>query len=463
MEKQKNKRNTIAIGIIIFFCALLAIYFGITMYFTNHFYFGSTINCVNVSGKTVEEVDEQMISEVKEYTLELQERGNTKEQIMASDIGLEYKLEGKVKELKDKQNSFAWINFPFDKTDYKIEEVLTLTYDEKLFKECLNKLSCLDSSNIIEPQNPRFKYIDNRYVILDEVSGNKINKDILYNSVINAILKGEKTIDLEASNCYENSQYNSNSQEVIDTRDMLNKYADSQITYTFGEKKEVLDGAIINTWLKTNENLEITFDEKEIRSYLDKLFDNYDTVGKSRDFLTSGGTTIKVSGGDYGWLINRDQEIQDLITIIKGGQTITKEPIYVQTALSHVNNDIGNTYVEINMAKQYLWFYKNGVLLAEGAVVTGNISNNHSTPTGIYKLKYKQKDATLKGEGYSTHVDYWMPFNGGIGLHDASWRSEFGGNIYRTNGSHGCVNAPYYLANKIFDNIESGIPVICYY
>ena len=243
-------------------------------------------------------------------------------------------------------------------------------------------------------------------MIVDEVCGNKINKDILYDRVINAILKGEKTIDLESNNCYENPQYTSTSQEVIDTKDMLNKYTNSKITYTFGDKTEILDGSIINNWLEVNENLEITFDEKKIKSYLDKLSSTYDTVGKTRDFVTSLGTTIKVSGGDYGWSINKNEEVKDLIEIIKDEQTITKEPIYKQTALSHDNNDIGNTYVEINMTKQHLWFYKNGSLVVEGDVVTGNVNNNCSTPTGIYKLKYKQKDATLKGEGYNTHVKF---------------------------------------------------------
>jgi len=461
MEKQKNKRNKIIIGIIVSFFSLIAIYFGATMYFMNHFYFGSTISCINVSGKTVEEVDEQMPSEVDEYILELKERGNANEQIRASDINLKYNSDGKVIELKEKQNPFAWIIGIFDKKDSKLEEVVT--YNEDLLKKSINKLSCVDSKNTIEPKNPSFEYRESGYMIVEEVNGNKINKDILYDMVINAILKGEKTIDLEAKNCYENPQYTSTSQEVIKTKDMLNKYIGTKIIYTFGDKTEHLEGSTINNWLQVKENLEITFDEKNIKSYLDKLSSNYDTVGKTRNFVTSFGKTIKISGGDYGWSINKKEEIQDLIQIIKEGQTITKEPIYMQKALSHENNDIGNTYVEINMTKQHLWFYKNSSLVVEGDVVTGNVSNNCSTPTGIYKLKYRQKDATLKGDNYNTQVGFWMPFNGGIGIHDAIWRYEFGGNIYKSNGSHGCVNAPYNLANKIFDNIESGSPIICYY
>ena len=55
-----------------------------------------------------------------------------------------------------------------------------------------------------------------------------------------------------------------------------------------------------------------------------------------------------------------------------------------------------------------------------------------------------------------------MPFNGNIGIHDAGWRNKFGGNIYLTNGSHGCINSPPNLANTIFNNIDASTPVICY-
>jgi hypothetical protein len=456
VEKQKNKRNKIIIS----FFVVLAIYLGTTIYFKNHFYFGSTISCVNVSGKTVEEVDAQMLTEVEEYTLELNERGNIKEQIRGSDIELNYNSNGKVEELKEKQNLFTWIIGIFDKKNSNVDEVVT--YNEELLQKSLNKLSCLDSNNIIKSKDPSFEYTDGGYMIVEEVCGNEINKDILYDRVISAILKGEKTIDLEANSCYENPQYTTKSQEVIDTKDMLNKYISTEITYTFGDEIEVLDGSIINNWLQVSENLEIIFNKKNIESYLDKLSSNYDTVGKSRDFTTSLGTTIKISGGDYGWSINKKEEIQNLIETIKEGQSITKEPIYTQTATSHGSNDIGNTYVEVNIKEQHLWFYKNGSLVVKGDVVTGNINNNSPTPTGIYKLKYRQKDATLKGENYSTKVSFWMPFNDGIGIHDAIWRYDFGGNIYKFNGSHGCVNAPYDLANKIFDNIESGSAIICY-
>jgi lipoprotein-anchoring transpeptidase ErfK/SrfK len=280
--------------------------------------------------------------------------------------------------------------------------------------------------------------------------------------VSNAILKNETTIDMESINCYIKPQYTSNSQKIIDTKNMLNKYVLSKITYDFGKQKDLLDGSTINKWLTVDENLEVKFDESEVKNYIDVLSNKYNTIGKNRKFVSSSGKTINIGGGDYGWSINRAKETQSLITAIKEGQTIAKEPKYIQTALSHGNNDIGNTYVEIDLTKQHLWFYKNGSLIAQGDVVTGNVNANHTTPGGIYKLKYKARNAVLRGPGYAAPVTYWMPFNGGIGIHDASWRNVFGGRIYKINGSHGCINSPYYLAKAIFDNIQIGIPVICY-
>ena len=458
--RQMKRRKKIVIGIIISICTLLLIYFGIAIYFMNHFYFGSAINCINVSGKSVEEVNKQMASELQTYTLNLKERGGKNEQIRADEVGLKYNSDGQFKKLKDKQNPYKWISAFFNTEASEMIE--GIKYDKELLKGRVDKLACFDSSNIIEPKNPSFKYTDKGYVIVGEVDGNKVNKDILYDRVSDAILKEETTINLESIDCYVKPQYTSNSQKIIDTKNILNKYVFSKITYTFGEYKEILDGSTINKWLTVDKNFKVTFDEKEVKNYIDALANNYSTLGKERNFVSSSGNTINVGGGDYGWSINRDKETQSLTRAIKEGQTISKEPAYTQTALSHGNNDIGNTYVEIDLAKQHLWFYKNGSLIEQGDVVTGNVSANHTTPGGIYKLKYKQKDAVLRGQGYAAPVTFWMPFNGGIGIHDASWRNEFGGKIYKTDGSHGCINSPYYLAKAIFDNIEPGIPVICY-
>ena len=121
----------------------------------------------------------------------------------------------------------------------------------------------------------------------------------------------------------------------------------------------------------------------------------------------------------------------------------------------------GNTYVEISISQQHMWAYKNGTRIATTDVVTGNYGSN-DTPKGYFNIFSKARETDLIGADYVSHVSYWMAFYGGCGIHDASWRSSYGGSIYKGNGSHGCVNTPYSQVKKIYENIPYGTPVIIY-
>ncbi len=460
--KQRVKRKKIISGIIISVCALLIIYFGMAIYFMNHFYFGSKVNSVNISGKSVEDVTKQMASEIQKYQLNIKARGGINEQITGEEIDLKYDVDGGFKELKDKQNPYKWISEIFNVKNSKM--LVGIKYDENLLKEKVDKLSFFDISKVIEPKNASYKYTDNAYAIVNEVNGNKGNKDVLYNSVVDAVSKGETIIDLESINFYVKPEYTAKSPKVIAARDKLNKYVSSNITYTFGPNIENLDGSTINKWLTVDGNNEVIFNEKQVEIYMDGLAREYNTVAKTRNFVSSSGKVINIGGGTYGWSINKVKEAKDLISMLKEGKSIAKEPAYYQTAVNHGKNDIGNTYVEIDLTKQHLWFYKDGKLITQGDVVTGNDGSDKTrTPAGIYKINYKETNATLVGEGYASPVNFWMPFNGGVGIHDASWREKFGGELYKTGGSHGCVNSPYDVAKTIFENIEPGTPVVCYH
>jgi hypothetical protein len=394
----------------------------------NHFYFGTEINGINVSGKSVAEVNELMAAELQAYALNIIGKLDKNEQIKAEEIGLKYNLDGEFKSFKDRQNPYNWISVFFYAEASKMTEAFK--YDDELLKARLDRLSIFDEGNILEPENPGFKYANNSYVIVDEIDGNKVDKDILYERVLEAILRKEAEIDLEAADCYVKPRYTSQSQKVIETRDLLNKYVSSRITYIFGEQKEILDGPIINNWITIDENYTVTLDEEKAKEYINKLSETYNTIGNTRNFITSSGKTIDIRGGDYGWYIDTAKETEAMLAAVKEGQTIEKEPAYSQTGLSYGSNGIGNTYVEIDMTKQRLWFYKNGALVTQGDVVTGNVSEKNTTPKGVYKLKSKQRHAVLRGRDYASPVTFWMPFNRGIGIHDASWRNEFGGTIY---------------------------------
>ncbi len=458
---RKNDEKKAAKIIVMSLCPLIAMYLGVSVYFMNHFYFGSTVYDVNIAGKTVEQAEALLNEEISGYTLKLQGRNDVSEEIKGEEINLQYEQGDKIDKFKKSQNPFLWITSLFTKNELANEQLVT--FNEDSLKDIINKSIFFDDKNIIEPQNPTFEYVNDGFNIVSEINGSRIDEEILMDKVSYAVKSGNTVIDLDALGCYVEPEYTKDSPEVIQAKESLDKITDSKITYTFGSRNEVLDGETISQWLDVNDDMEVTVDENKARQYVESLARKYNTYSNTRDFTTSTNKKIQVSGGNYGWIINKSAETKELIETIKNGEKCTKEPVYSQEAVSREKDDVGNTYVEIDMTKQHMWFYKNGSLIVEGDVVTGNAANNWSTPVGTYRLNYKEKNATLKGENYESDVNYWMPFNNNIGIHDAGWRTEFGGEIYLTNGSHGCVNAPYEVAEKIFQNIEAGTPIICYY
>ena len=194
------------------------------------------------------------------------------------------------------------------------------------------------------------------------------------------------------------------------------------------------------------------------------LASKYNTYGDEREFLTAKGDTVTIGGGDYGWVIDKEAERAQLIQEVMNGEVKTREPVYSQTAVSRNKNDIGNTYIEVDYTNQHLWYFEEGALKLDSDFVSGNISRGNGSPDGVFKVVYKKSPAVLKGEDYESDVEYFIPFAYNVGFHDASWRhGRFGGTIYKTSGSHGCVNMPEDKAAKLYELVAVDTPVIAYY
>ncbi|MCD8077966.1 MAG: L,D-transpeptidase [Lachnospiraceae bacterium] len=206
----------------------------------------------------------------------------------------------------------------------------------------------------------------------------------------------------------------------------------------------------------------MTLNADYVSEYVATLRKKYDTIFRSRTFKTTYGDEVTLDGGDYGWWMNYVQEAEELTAMIEAGESGERTPVYYQTAASYGAQDYGDTYVEVNLTAQHLYFYQDGEIVLESDFVSGNSSSGWDTPEGVYGITYKETNATLTGENYETPVSYWMPFNGNIGLHDATWRSSFGANLYKSSGSHGCINLPYLVAKELYSLVEKGTAVICY-
>lgn len=428
-----------------------------TVFFPN-----TMINGIAASGKTAEQVKEMIQSGMKGYILTLELRGGGSGQIAGEDINLHAEYDGTLERLLAAQEPLKWgIHYKEGTTD----TISTMVaFDKERLEEKLRTLECMDVTKTREPENAYLSdYITGTgYLVVPENPGNRLIDSRVLEGVQDAIMNLQPTLSLEELDAYEKAEITSDSPELNAKAEAWNRYTGVTVTYQFGDATERLDGDIIHAWLSENEYGNIILDEEQLAAYVRELAEKYNTAYKEKRLKTSYGPTVTISKGNYGWRINQTAEVAALSEIIRSGTGQTREPIYSQMAASHGSQDYGDTYVEINLTAQHLFFYKNGSLLVESDFVSGSESRGWSTPSGAYPLTYKQRNATLKGEGYATPVSYWMPFNGGIGMHDANWRSSFGGAIYKTGGSHGCINLPPEKARLIYENISSGMPVLCY-
>ena len=208
--------------------------------------------------------------------------------------------------------------------------------------------------------------------------------------------------------------------------------------------------------------------EDELAAYVDALSAKYNTTGLPRRFRTTGGREITLYEGSLGWKLNKEKMMNALRDAAHEHGDLEVEPVWEQKTGSYewdnlAGNDIGDSYVEVDLTSQHVWLYKEGELLVSTDCVSGTLATDRETPGGVYYIFYMQSPDVLDGPGYSSPVTYWMPFNHGIGLHDATWRGSFGGEIYKYDGSHGCINLPLDAAGQIYENVSIGYPVICYY
>lgn len=471
MKKNENRQNMrsqkrlkIIIGCVgITLSILLLGYFGVSQYYKSHFYSQTFINGVDCSNLTVEQAKKRINEEVDTYVLKVDERNDVTEEISGQQIGLKLVFDKNFEELLDTQSPFMWVANSWSKKE--IENPVQLIYDESLLQKAYDELFAFDERYITKPVDAYItEYTEGvGFSIVPEVEGNEVMKDELFVQVKEAVLNLTPSISVDSLNCYKEPTVRSDDAKLVNAIEVTNKYMETKLTYHFGDKTEVLDGTIIGPAIKINEKFEVSIDKDKIKEFVDYIGKTYNTFGKTRTFMSSYGVEATVKNGDYGWWLDRESEQSEIIACIENGEQKDKDPVYFQKAASYDEQDYGDTYVEINLSAQHLFYYKDGKLIVESDFVSGNVSRNFATPTGTYSVTYTKEDAELKGEGYNTKVKYWMPFNRNIGMHDASWRKgRFGGNIFLTNGSHGCINLPPENAKKIFENIEKGTAVIVY-
>lgn len=450
--------------------ALLLGYIGVSLYFSAHFLPNTEINGHECSGKTVAEVEDVFKEEMKEYSLTVYDKDGQKEEITSEDIALEYKENKDMKNALKEQNPFLWpVAIFFKETG---EVTVDLSYDSGKFDQRVQSLRAMTVEQL-PPESARPEFNGSQFVVKPEVYGTAVEPEAVKEKIAKAVRELKPAINLKDENCYAKPEFTSKSSEVIQACEEMNQYCKANITYSMDEPV-IIDAAVISTWLSYDEEMNVALDEGAIKKWLEEFGDKYDTLEGERTFTTPTGKEATVSGGDYGWSIDEDTEFEAIKDALMTGETVTKEPAcYVGgTAASHGMPDWGTTFAEVDITEQHMWYVQDGTVVLESDVVTGLPIPERATPPGVYVFKEKALHATLVGEvlpgtkepSYRTPVDYWMRITWeGVGFHDAGWQPGFGGDLYNTIGSHGCVNMPVDKAGELYDLIEVGTPVIIHY
>ena len=467
MEKkgQKSKKlPLIIVGVIILILA--AVYIGGAVYFQNYFLPNTTVNHVDAGGRSWSEVEDELVSVMDTYELNITGRNEIKDTITSQDIDMQMDFGTSVKDSQEAQNEWAWPVVLVKGDEIELESVLS--YDEAKLTAKVEALNCMDEEQAIAPKDAYISEYekDKGFSIVPEEENNQLNEEIFVSMVTESLdsLGTEITLEmLEEKDAYLHPSVYKDDEGLNKQLKQMNKLASVTLTYQFGSDTENVTPEIIAGWLKADKENNVTVDEEKAREYVNSLARKYDTFNTAgtREFKTSYGTTINVQGGDYGWWMNRPETTAELVAAVEAGEDKELTPVYYQTAANYGDKDYGNTYVEINITAQRLFLYKDGKCILETDVVTG-APYHTETPSGVYGITYKERAHTMTGEDYRVETSYWMPFAGNVGMHDATWRNKFGGTLYKTGGSHGCVNIPYYATRTIYQNVDKGTPVICY-
>lgn len=452
---KKNTKKGIAV------VAALSLSLAVPVFANDTFIAKTYVNGIKLDGYTVEAARQYLEGEFSQnYAMEIKFRNGKTETIKGSDIG--YKLTAP-------NNLDTILAGQTDQTEGAAAgytgDGMSATFDEAAL---LNILNDMDSIKNAKKTENAYITKDKPYKIIPEVQGNSYDMDKLIYIVKCSLNSGLQSIDLNNYDVLDAITVKSS--DLQDTLNRLNQVGETSVTINVLGYKEVVDSTKIADWLTgVDSNETLTLDQDKVASYVAEIANRYDDSGNTQTFHSASGKDVVMST-NYGVHVDKAATVTALTAAITGPKVTEIEPVYICKPLRYDMPQFGDTFVEVDLTLQHVYFYQDANCVWDSDCVTGLATDSdRATPTGVYSLTYKQKDKVLRGKkvngkySYESPVSYWMPFNGGVGLHDATWRSKFGGTIYQSNGSHGCINLPRDKAAALYNLINKGTIVVVHY
>ncbi len=465
----KNVLKGVCIGLGIICLLTAGMYLGLSWYYIGEFSYNTWINGIYCTGKSVSEVNQELSREYSYDSLTILDYEGNPYSISAELIDYRFDFAESLERYKSLQNPYLWIdNLRGGNGEKHILPIIH--YDETALEEQVNALPFMQEKDSMRTRAVEIRKTDSGYCLINE-RDNVLNREKAREAIYNAVDQFEPEVDLQKLDCYEDLPLNEEMQQAVALWSKIQEFQDCMIVYQMGEELIPIDASVVCDWFLLNEDGSFVFDEQgnpvldeeKPEMFIAKLAEEYDTLGGPRDFQATRGEIVTVTGGIYGNQLDRKAEAAYLLQAFKEKRIEIHTPEYKQKALYQGKDDIGDTYIEVDMTEQMMYYYEKGKCLIETPVVTGNTSLRRGTPEGVNFVYAKQKNRILRGEDYASPVKFWIPVKGAIGIHDASWRNKYGGEIYKTNGSHGCINTPYDAVKELYELVEIGTPCVMFY
>lgn len=303
------------------------------------------------------------------------------------------------------------------------------------------------------------------YVLQPDVIGQRCNPNAVVSQLRESVVNLEAQSTLSGVSQILEPELKDEDADIQSALATVNAMNGVSLTYTFEADGKSSSHTIPTETIRTfislgRDGVTPSIDYGTLEAYVAELSEKYSAGSTSGAFKTTGGGTVDLTVSYNGVYLDQEKLTEDIAQCVLAGTSGTRTAPFQAAGIRDM--PYGGTYIEINLSAQHLWFYKNGECILSTNLVSGKVSASYCTPTGVFSIYGKSTNTYLEGEGYRSFVNYWMPFYGGYGLHDATWRGSFGGDIYLYNGSHGCVNLPLGSASTIYNNAPVGTKVILY-
>ena len=460
------------LAVLIVLLCLLTAYLGLAFYYREGFSLNTWINGVYCTGKTVEEVNAELLLHTEAPDVVITDRDGTEYTISLADADYRADYQKVLERYQQEQNPFLWVDNVLFHSRRTLAPLVTV--DTAALRRAYDSLEFVQEEQHRNKDYSLYQDASGAYVFTDGLTG-RIDLEKAFLALQQVVENGQETLNLQDSDCYYEIAPDERQKELRNLWKEIARYQNCDIVYCFGEERQPMTAADCASFLEKENGLpaldakgSFILDEEAVAAYVQKLAETYDGYGRTRQFHSTRGDVITIEGGTYGSKLDQKKEVSYLMEHLldAGVHTGTPQahvPAYEREAFCYGKDDIGDTYIEVDMTQQKMYYYEKGELRLETDVVTGNMRRRMGTPEGVNFVYNKQKDRVLRGPGYASPVKFWVPVKGNIGIHDASWRKEFGGDIYETAGSHGCINTPKDKMEELYDMVQIGTPVVMFY